>query len=599
MKCPCNCCSLAKFKSREDIEGDLICYGFLSSYTSWVFHGERIFVTENARVPTDDLAQVEMDSTLNLLDDLFPGIDTNMYGENAFGSCEQPMDTDRPSTSSGNFRKEESFDELLADFTQELYDGCTKFTKLSFILKLYHIKCMCGISDKGISMVLDLLKEAFTHAKLPKSFNDMKGVIRKLGLSYEKIHACPNDCMLFWEADAERETCKVCEASRWKQNISAKSKVRLSTVSGSEKIKKKTPAKGTISGSEKKTKKTPAKILRYFPLKPRLQRLFMSSKTATHMRWHATASNNDGKLRHPRDGEAWKSFDQKYPEFASDPRNVRLGLATDGFNPFGTMSNSYSIWPVILFPYNLPPWMSMKQTSMILSMVIPGKQMPGNDIDVYLQPLIKELKELWFDGVKTVDASTKQTFDMRAAIMWTISDFPGLGNLSGWNIYTTSACPSCNFDGTGQRLRHGKKNCFQGHRRFLPQDHDFRQNITNFDGYIETRSPPVTLTGSTIVHQLEQVNVTLGKKHGLVGVGGKRDRSHVGRSSTQQWKKRSIFFVLPYWEFIMLRHNLDVMHIDKNVFDNLRYTLLDDKEKSKDNLSARKDLRELGIRSDL
>lgn len=49
----------------------------------------------------------------------------------------------------------------------------------------------------------------------------------------------------------------------------------------------------------------------------------------------------------------------------------------------------------------------------------------------------------------------------------------------------------------------------------------------------------------------------------------------------------------------MLRHNLDVMHIEKNVFDNLVYTLLDDKKKSKDNLNARKDLHELGIHSDL
>jgi len=50
---------------------------------------------------------------------------------------------------------------------------------------------MCGISDKGISMVLDLLKEAFTHAKLPGSFKYMKTFIRKLGLTYESIHACP------------------------------------------------------------------------------------------------------------------------------------------------------------------------------------------------------------------------------------------------------------------------------------------------------------------------------------------------------------------------------------------------------------------------
>lgn len=102
------------------------------------------------------------------------------------------------------------------------------------------------------------------------------------------------------------------------------------------------------------------------------------------MRWHADFENKDGKLRHPRDGMAWKTFNQQFPEFALEPRNVRLGLATDGFNPFGTMSTSYSIWPVILVPYILPPWMSMKETSMILSMIIPGKQMSGNDIDIYL-----------------------------------------------------------------------------------------------------------------------------------------------------------------------------------------------------------------------
>ena len=107
------------------------------------------------------------------------------------------------------------------------------------------------------------------------------------------------------------------------------------------------------------------------------------------------------------------------------------------------------------------------------------------------------------------------------------------------------------------------------------------------------------MTGSTIIHQLEQVNVTLGKKDKSVVVGRKRERSDAGRSSTQQWKKKSIFFELPYWEFTMLRHNLDVMHIEKNVFDNLVYTLLDDKTKSKDNLNAIKDLCELNIRSDL
>jgi hypothetical protein len=43
----------------------------------------------------------------------------------------------------------------------------------------------------------------------------------------------------------------------------------------------------------------------------------------------------------------------------------------------------------------------MKQTSFILSLVIPGPSSPDMDIDVYLQPLIDELLELWNVGVQT------------------------------------------------------------------------------------------------------------------------------------------------------------------------------------------------------
>ena len=47
----------------------------------------------------------------------------------------------------------------------------------------------------------------------------------------------------------------------------------------------------------------------------------------------------------------------------------------------------------------------MKQTNFILSTVIPGPRMIGNEIDICLQPLIEELKELWEKGVETYDAS--------------------------------------------------------------------------------------------------------------------------------------------------------------------------------------------------
>ncbi|KAK8945201.1 hypothetical protein KSP39_PZI007967 [Platanthera zijinensis] len=87
----------------------------------------------------------------------------------------------------------------------------------------------------------------------------------------------------------------------------------------------------------------------------RLQRLYMSSKIAAYMRLHTEKHIEvEGTLNHLVDSLAWKSFDAHYPSFVVDPRNVRLGLATDGFNPFGNMSTSYSMWPVVLTPYNMP-----------------------------------------------------------------------------------------------------------------------------------------------------------------------------------------------------------------------------------------------------
>ncbi|WMV09010.1 hypothetical protein MTR67_002395 [Solanum verrucosum] len=117
--------------------------------------------------------------------------------------------------------------------------------------------------------------------------------------------------------------------------------------------------------------------------------------------WHKDEKVDDGIMRHPTDSMACKSFDELHPSFAVDPRNVRLGLASDGFQPFRNSKTSHSIWHVVLIPYNLPHWLCMKQENFILSMLIPGPNGPGDAIDTYLQPLIEELKELWDAGAKT------------------------------------------------------------------------------------------------------------------------------------------------------------------------------------------------------
>lgn len=64
-------------------------------------------------------------------------------------------------------------------------------------------------------------------------------------------------------------------------------------------------------------------------------------------------------------------------------------------------------------------------------------------------------------------------------------------------------------------------------------------------------------------------------------------------------RRKVSFFRLPYWKDNLLRHNLDVMHIEKNVMDNILGTILDIKGKTKDNLAARLDLQEMGLRPKL
>src|ERR1044072_2056639 len=137
-----------------------------------------------------------------------------------------------------------------------------------------------------------------------------------------------------------------------------------------------------------------------------------------------------------------------------------------------------------------------------------------------------------------------------------------------------------------------------GHRRFIDRRHKFRLNKIRFNGHQELRDEPKSFSGSDIFAQVKDINVVFGRKDKR---SAKRKRSRgerVSSESTQQWKKKSIFFELPYWEHNKLRHNLDVMHIEKNVCENILFTLLND-GRSKDHLKARKDLQAMGFRHDL
>ncbi|XP_074360834.1 uncharacterized protein LOC141701089 [Apium graveolens] len=438
-------------------------------------------------------------------------------------------------------KESDNFKRFVADAEQPLFEG-SECTKLESVLKLHNWKARFGVSDKAFTDLLQSIGSILPKDNLlPSNMYEAKKTLTDLGLEYIKFHACPNDCVLYRGPILESSSeCPKCHLSRWK--VGKDGQVRVNV---------------------------PAKVMWYFPIIPRFKRMFKSSSTAELMSWHANNRSKDGKMRHPSDSPSWRNVDCRWPEFGSEARNIRLGLAADGINPHNNgLNNRYSCWPVMLVTYNLPPWLCMKRKLMMLTTLISGPQEPGNDIDVYLQPLIDDLKKLWEEGEPNMyDAHTKSFFTLKAILMWTINDFPGYGNLSGYVNKGYRACPVCGDQTVAKYLSRSRKMSYQGHHRYLDLYHPYRRQRTAFNGEQEFGCAPEPLSGEEVLGQQQQLRFSFGK-------GG----------SQKRWS---------------LHGKNNVMHVEKNVCDNIIGTLLHMKFKSKDSLASRLDLVDMGIRPDL
>ena len=131
-----------------------------------------------------------------------------------------------------------------------------------------------------------------------------------------------------------------------------------------------------------------------------------------------------------------------------------------------------------------------------------------------------------------------------------------------------------------------------GHRLFQPTKHRWRRS-NKFNGKHEQKNKPDIVTGAGVLLQMTNIppDVTFGKHPDK----RKRKRSDLELN----WTKLSIFFKLPYWKKLKLRHNLDVMHTEKNICENILGTLMNINGKTKDNLNSRLDLELLGLMPEL
>ena len=277
-RCPCRNCQNMDWKSLDDVERHLYKNGMSYSYQKWVFHGEEIdfssYIPTQSSVNDNENSHVEEaedDEMIEMLHDIGGTMPINT-------GCGESNEN----YESGVHINVDQYDDLFDQAKKELYSGCKNFSVFTFLVKLMHVKVLNRWSNKSFDMLLQILKKAFPEgANIPASYYDAKKMLRDLGLGYETIHVCKYDCALFWRENEGRDGCPTCGEPRYKHN-------------------------------DGKGKKIPQKVLRYFPLKPRLRRLFMSKYTAVDMRWHKEKRINvDGVLRHPADAEGWKDFDKK------------------------------------------------------------------------------------------------------------------------------------------------------------------------------------------------------------------------------------------------------------------------------------------------
>lgn len=198
---------------------------------------------------------------------------------------------------------------------------------------------------------------------------------------------------------------------------------------------------------------------------------------------------------------------------------------------------------------------------------------------------------MWEIGAETYNAYLKQNFVMRVMLLWTINDFPAYADLSSWSTKGHYACPSCHKDTRRTSLLN--KGGYLSHPRWVPEDHKWRTGGKSFYNTKERGSTPVPLTEDKVLDCYNQFNQ---EKFGKVaGPKRKWDASN----SWYGFHKKSIFFQLPYWGKLKIRHNLDVMHIEKNVSDNVLGTLMNINGKTKDTIKAQIHLMNMGIRDEL
>jgi hypothetical protein len=194
----------------------------------------------------------------------------------------------------------------------------TTVSQLDTIGRILAVKSELNISRAGYNRLLVVVGSSLPKGhSLPTSMYESTTLCKALKMPYEQIDACVNGCVLFRKEHTDATHCPKCKSSRFEEVQAADGQMKQTDIS--------------------------QKIVRYLLFVSRIQRLYMTGETAKQMTWHKHGIRyGPNKMVHPSDGEAWQYFDGQHPEKAGEAHNVRVAMATDGFNPYGMSIAPYT-----------------------------------------------------------------------------------------------------------------------------------------------------------------------------------------------------------------------------------------------------------------
>ena len=159
-----------------------------------------------------------------------------------------------------------------------LYEGA-KVSKLRAVLSILNLQATFGWSDASVFPLFQLMQKILPVGNcMPDNHGNAKKLLSRVKMDYKCIHACPNDCVLYEGEFEAIHRCPHCGVNCFREDL-----------------------QGT---------QVPCKVVRHFPIIPRIRHMFHCKSIESMMLWHKKGRSMDGTLRVCADCKAWKHIEE-------------------------------------------------------------------------------------------------------------------------------------------------------------------------------------------------------------------------------------------------------------------------------------------------